>query len=118
MQMRLTVVFGIALALVGCARLDHQTGALEPHGLVRFETTSDPFPDQPVVKTLDGLPVSAGRDYRVKPGKHELVCRVVEIVGPSRRIRHVTNSISIEEGWLYDVTGENVGRTRLSPPAP
>lgn len=116
MQMRLSAVFGLALALAGCAQLRHQTTALEPHGVVRFEITSDPYPDQPVVKTFDGLPVSPGREYRVKPGPHELVCRAVEIVGPHRRPRCLTNSLTIDAGWLYDVTGENVGKTQFAPP--
>jgi hypothetical protein len=154
----LKIVLGLTLVVAGCARFGHQTSESEPHGVLRFASSSDRYEEQVAVKTFDGLPVSAERDYRVRPGRHELVYRVVEravetydpnflgagktpdkpadpaaapagstnvtaaagrrAAGASvvrRRTRYLTNSISIDAGWLYEVDGENVSKTRLEP---
>jgi hypothetical protein len=77
-NIRLNLIVGAVLVLAGCARFGPQPSPSEAHAVLRFGADKDAAPDQPRVKTLDGLPVSPGRSYRVKPGQHELVCQVKE----------------------------------------
>lgn len=64
--------------LLGCASFQHQTADTEPHALI---TVVKPWENQPgVLKSLDGLPVSAGRTYRVRPGQHTVVMGFTELV--------------------------------------
>ena len=70
----------MAVLLAGCAHLQHQTSESEPHGLVTVVKTLDSPDELGVVQSLDGLPVSAGRGYRVRPGVHTVIVRFVETV--------------------------------------
>ena len=127
---------GLALLAAGCVRFGHQTSQAEPHGIVQFVSPPDRYAEQPFVKTFDGLPVSAGPEYRVRPGPHELVFQQVDttveihegttvdlgaaaqipIPGTRevrRRTKYVTNLLSIEASWFYVVDGENIRKTRV-----
>jgi hypothetical protein len=152
---------GIALLVAGCAEFQHQTGLSEPHGVVRIVMPADPHTNFRVVK-LDGLPVSVGREYRVRAGEHLVTVRVVEssvlhyepvTVGAGdvvdqrgtlnipasgassvtgehpfsgmqmlnvdvedRRISYVTNSITVEAGWRYDLEGDTVSKAQINAP--
>jgi hypothetical protein len=65
-------------SLLGCTSFQHQTTELEPHALI---TVIKPWENQPgVLKSLDGLPVSAGKTYRVRPGQHTVVMGFTELV--------------------------------------
>jgi hypothetical protein len=126
MQTRLKIVAATALVLSGCARFEHQTSLSEPHGVLRFGVVSEPSAS---VKSFDGLSLSAGREYRVKPGKHELVYQISEssvkiekpvdlgiaTLPPTAEVRfrsrYVTNVVLIEADWLYDVEGVEVKKT-------
>ncbi len=128
-----------ALALAGCAHVDNQPSASEPFALVRFAAAPDAFPDQPVVKTFDGHSVKPDRDYRVKPGQYEVVCRMVLdtvqfsesekvlssntsgkttsvlVLGGGtmeheRRVRFLTNTLTVLAGWRYEINGEQVSK--------
>ena len=146
------------LLLAGCATFEHQTTEAEPHGTVVIKRGPD-LPDQPVVERLDGLPVVIGREYRVKPGEHQVIIRMVErgvavykgasvgvgqpsIPSPAivtisesskpalsgdqlfggtqpvqfnieeRRFTYVTNSLTVQVGWRYELDGESVAKTR------
>jgi len=71
------------MLLTGCAHFEHQTNAFEPHGLVEIVKSFPSFNyagEVGVVKTLDGLAVSTGHTYRVKPGEHAVVIKSVETV--------------------------------------
>lgn len=68
----------LGVALLGCATFEHQTAETEPHALI---TVVKPWENQPgVLKSLDGLPVSAGKTYRVRPGQHTVVMGFTELV--------------------------------------
>lgn len=75
-----------SLLLTSCASFQHQTGELEPHGLVTIEKLEDFRDSRGRVKSLDGLPVTPGQSYRVKPGNHlvsvEFTETVVETADP------------------------------------
>ncbi|HEY6168291.1 MAG TPA: hypothetical protein VI454_09650 [Verrucomicrobiae bacterium] len=77
-QNRLSLAIGLLLLAVGCTRLQHQTGELEPHALLLVVDTSRNGEDLGVVKKLDGLPVSAGGEYRLRPGVHVAVVQYVD----------------------------------------
>lgn len=85
-QVSILFVLGPAL-LVACARLQHQTGELEPHALVCLTGHPDPTGENGVVNKIDGLRVRAGREYRVTPGPHTItvlfVDAVVDVYGPA-----------------------------------
>ncbi len=75
----------LGVALLGCATFNHQTTELEPHALI---TVVRPAENQPgVLKSLDGLPVSAGRTYRVRPGSHAVVVGFTELVTETAKPR-------------------------------
>jgi hypothetical protein len=140
MNTRLNIVVGTVLVLAGCAHFGHQTSLSEAHAVLRFGADKDAPLDQPKVKRLDGLPVSAGRSYRVKPGKHELVClldRVLIVGGPTdidilkttgtiraglhmpgdrssiHQHEYITNLFTVEAGCIYSVEGESVSKAIL-----
>lgn len=71
--------------LLGCASFEHQTGDHEPHALI---TVVRPADNQPgVLQSLDGLPVSAGKTYRVRPGSHAVVVGFIELVTETAKPR-------------------------------
>jgi hypothetical protein len=72
------VIAGIAVLLAGCAHFEQQTGELEPHGLVVVVKPTDFVGEVGLVKRFDGLAVSAGKTYRVRPGEHTVVVQFVE----------------------------------------
>jgi hypothetical protein len=75
----------LGVGLLGCATLDHQTTELEPHALI---TVVRPAENQPgVLKSLDGLPVSAGKTYRFRPGSHAVVVGFTELVTETAKPR-------------------------------
>ena len=65
-------------ALLGCATFDHQTTEAEPHALITVLRPPENHPG--VLKSLDGLPVAAGKTYRVRPGQHAIVMGFTELV--------------------------------------
>lgn len=71
------------LCLAGCATYESTVSESEPHAVIRFVRPAESSLDQRTVKKLDGLPVRLGRDYRIAPGNHEVVVRVVETGGDS-----------------------------------
>jgi hypothetical protein len=101
-QVRLNVILGFGLLLAGCAQFQHQTGESEPHALVTVVKPGNspgPFGE---VKSLDGLPVSAGQAYRVKPGTHTVVVQFVETVTETSQrytatLFHAGNAPPLEE---------------------
>lgn len=151
---------GAMVALVGCAGFKDQTNLAEPHAIVLVTDQSDVPSETGRVKKFDGLPVNAGREYRVRPGRHEVTLQFVEtglvtsspfVVGAaiiptppatldvsqsgqmsvsgqnplggmqpvvlnaeSRRISYVTNTITVEAGWRYELDGEHVTKRRVS----
>ena len=79
MKMRLIVILCSAALITSCARFDHQAAHSEPHAVLNIApppTESDL--EHRIVKLVDGLPVSTGRSYRITPGSHSVVVRVVE----------------------------------------
>jgi hypothetical protein len=143
LRIPLKAILGAAVILAGCAPFDHQPSTQEPHAVVSFAGVSDPFPDQPIVKSFDGHSVKVGREYRVQPGKHEWVCRVVDVsieaadsaivlstkktekstttvfvsgvatYSDVRQARYVTNTLTVEAGWRYEVDGNGVMKRLL-----
>ncbi|MBI3881670.1 MAG: hypothetical protein HY301_16600 [Verrucomicrobia bacterium] len=165
---RLVPVISLLLLAGGCARFEHQTGELEPHAMLLVVDTSDFGGDLGVVKKLDGLPVSAGGEYRLRPGAHVAIIQFVDrfaesykpasvtigskpdaatstppvnldvsetgkasVSGQSpvgggmqmvnvnvanRRIRYLTNSITVEAGWRYELDGDKLRGVRLRAP--
>lgn len=151
----LTAILLCAL-VTGCASFEHQTTELEPHALITVVRPWDSSTQPGVLKSLDGLPVSAGKTYRVRPGPHAVVVEftelVVETAKPAtftlfgnatpetpanvrisetgrasvsgqqsgagmqsvnlsmevRRIRAVTNSISVQAGGRYELVGDRL----------
>ena len=89
-QIRLNVILGIGLLLAGCAQFQHQTGEAEPHALVTIVKPGNSPGHQGMVKKLDGLPVSAGQSYRVKPGTHAVLVEFVESVVESAESARMT----------------------------
>lgn len=66
--------------VAGCATFNHQTTELEPHALITVLKPWDSSLHPGVLKSLDGLPVSTGKTYRVRPGSHALVIEFTELV--------------------------------------
>jgi hypothetical protein len=65
-------------SLAGCTTYESTVSAAEPHGVVRFVRAAESSFDSRAVEKLDGLPVRRNREYRVAPGRHEMVVRVTE----------------------------------------
>lgn len=142
---------GIVLFLTGCAHLEHQTTKSEPHALLTVTKRVDLQIPGGKLKTLDGLPVSAGRTYRLRPGNHavvtDIIATVVDTATPwsrttvgfwqlepaangrppeltehnrsgsqlsdrmvmeTRRVRSVTNSISVKAGGRYELVADQL----------
>ena len=74
------VILGFGLLLAGCAQFQHQTAESEPHALVTIAQPENYPGPHGAVQSFDGLPVSAGKTYRVKPGTHAVVVQHVETV--------------------------------------
>lgn len=73
-------ILGCSLSLASCASFQNQTGELEPHGRVTIVKRDDFRNERGRVKSLDGLPVTPGRTYRVRPGTHEVTVEFTETV--------------------------------------
>lgn len=86
----LIVLPAVCMMLAGCAQFQHQTSEAEPHGLVKIAPSGNAASPFGLVKKLDGLPVSAGRSYRVKPGFHDVSVETVETVVESSTRASVT----------------------------
>jgi hypothetical protein len=80
LHLRWGVAAGMAMLLAGCAHFESQTSDAEPHGLVEIVKSLNYAGDVDVVKKLDGMPVRGGQTYRVKPGEHTVVVKLVETV--------------------------------------
>ena len=80
LQVRLNVMLGMGVLLAGCAQFQHQTAESEPHALVTIAPPANSPVPHGEVKSIDGLPVSAGQSYRVKPGSHAVAVQHVETV--------------------------------------
>jgi hypothetical protein len=72
MNTKTIAIVGLGSVLfTGCATFDHQTAETEPHALI---TIVQPWENQAgTLKKFDGMSVSAGKTYRVRPGKHTVV---------------------------------------------
>jgi hypothetical protein len=160
MQKIKPLAISAVLVFTGCASFQDQTSSAEPHGIVVVADQSDVPGDVGRVKKLDGLPVSAGRAYRVRPGRHEVTVQfvltgveasrplavgggdmpqppvVVDVsqsgkmsvsesqpfggIQPvilnaeTRSIVSVTNAITVEAGWRYELDGEHVTSSRAN----
>jgi hypothetical protein len=64
--------------LAGCARFQHQASEPEPHGLINVAEYSSASRDHGAVARIDGIPVRAGREYRVVPGEHRVTVLFLE----------------------------------------
>lgn len=73
-------ILGCSLLLASCASFQNQTGEHEPHGRVTVVKREDFRNERGRVKSLDGLAVTPGQSYRVKPGTHQVTVEFTETV--------------------------------------
>jgi hypothetical protein len=121
MRSRITLLAGILALACGCARFEHQTAATEPHAVLRISpppTESDL--ERRLIKRVDGLPVRAGNDYRVRPGTHQMVVQVLERFSQTYRPYSAggqtdgTASLNINErGGVSAIEGNPFGGTEM-----
>lgn len=80
---------GLSMLLAGCATFEHQTTEMEPHAVITVVKPWEVAVGERVVKSLDGLPVSGGKSYRVRPGGHAVVVEFTELISETAKPKTV-----------------------------
>ena len=107
---------GLSMLLAGCATFEHQTTEMEPHAVITVVKPWEVAVGERVVKSLDGLPVSGGKSYRVRPGGHAVVVEFTELISATAKPKTVvllgkavsepTADVRMSDGAPTSVTGQ------------